>query len=276
MRKYLILCAAIPALMGASALAAELPVKMPLKAPPPPPPPVYDWSGFYVAGSLGWAEQSFNWGYTPFPGLAPFSLKTDQPGAAGVHAGLQWQWGWLVLGGEVAAIEPTVDDFSLAQAGALNPGSSVCTGNVGELCEAKFGTILTYGGKAGIAWGDTLIYGVGGGASGRVDTRVFDTTAVKAPLPLGQLDSANGTNTGWYAGVGLDYMMLKTQNADMIVGIEWEHIDLGSKLLLSTLDTPPSLVNARTVSAKEDIIWGKLTFKFNWWPGAPTAGGPPF
>jgi len=263
--------------MGASALAAELPVKMPLKAPPPPPPaPVYDWSGFYVAGSLGWAEQRFNWAFTPFPGLASFPLKTDQPGAAGVHAGIQWQWGWLVLGGEVAAIEPTVDDFTLAQAGALNPRSSVCTGVVGDSCEAKFGTILTYGGKLGVAWGDSLIYGEGGGASGRVNTRVFDNTPGAVfnglRLPVGQLDSANGTSTGWYAGVGFDYMMVRMPTADLIVGVEYEHIDLGSKALLSSLD--PSL--DRTVSAKEDIVRGRLTLKFNWWPGSPTPYGAPY
>jgi opacity protein-like surface antigen len=101
-----------------------------------------------------------------------------------------------------------------------------------------------------------------------VDTRLLIPT-------VGQFDTANGTNTSWYAGAGLDYMMLKTQSVDMIVGVEWEHIDLGSKLLLSTADTVQPGVNARAVSAKEDIFWGKLTFKFNNWlplvPGAPYA-----
>jgi hypothetical protein len=42
--------AAIAALIGAPAFAADMAVK----APPPAPAPVYSWTGWYVGGNLGY------------------------------------------------------------------------------------------------------------------------------------------------------------------------------------------------------------------------------
>jgi outer membrane immunogenic protein len=52
MKKLAIAIAAI-ALIGTPAFAAD----MPLKAPPPAPAPVYNWTGFYVGGNVG-----YSWG----------------------------------------------------------------------------------------------------------------------------------------------------------------------------------------------------------------------
>jgi outer membrane immunogenic protein len=46
------------ALIGTPAFAADIARKMPVKAPPPPPPaPVYNWTGWYVGGNVG-----YSWG----------------------------------------------------------------------------------------------------------------------------------------------------------------------------------------------------------------------
>jgi outer membrane immunogenic protein len=50
MNKILLGCAAIVALIGTPALAAD----MPLKAPPPPA-PIASWTGCYVGGEVGGA-----------------------------------------------------------------------------------------------------------------------------------------------------------------------------------------------------------------------------
>jgi opacity protein-like surface antigen len=46
---------------GGSAFAADMPVK----ARPLPPPPVYNWTGFYVGGNIGysWGRSSNDWDF---------------------------------------------------------------------------------------------------------------------------------------------------------------------------------------------------------------------
>jgi len=48
-------------LLGASALASDLPTKAPVNKTPTAPPP-YNWSGFYVGANFGggWASGSLN------------------------------------------------------------------------------------------------------------------------------------------------------------------------------------------------------------------------
>lgn len=66
-------------------------------------------------------------------------------------------------------------------------------------------------------------------------------------------------------------MLAKTRLFDMIAGVEYQHIDLGTNNQLSSLSTPvPFTVGNefnRNISPKEDIVWAKLTVKFN--PFAP-------
>jgi outer membrane immunogenic protein len=54
MRKLATYVVAGAALIAPPASAADMAVKMPMKAPPPPPAPVYSWTGWYVDGNAGW------------------------------------------------------------------------------------------------------------------------------------------------------------------------------------------------------------------------------
>jgi outer membrane immunogenic protein len=58
MKKITLAIAAIAALLGTPALAADMDVK----APTPPPPPARSWTGFYVGlqGGAGWGTTMFN------------------------------------------------------------------------------------------------------------------------------------------------------------------------------------------------------------------------
>src|SRR5262249_19746680 len=53
------------ALIRTTAFAADMAVRMPVKAPPPPPAPVYSWTGFYVGVNVGysWGRSNNNWNY---------------------------------------------------------------------------------------------------------------------------------------------------------------------------------------------------------------------
>jgi outer membrane immunogenic protein len=69
--------AAIAALVGMPAFAADMAVKAP---PSPPPAPVYQWAGFYIGGNVGgtWNDNSVNLvshAVTGFPdGIGPGSF----------------------------------------------------------------------------------------------------------------------------------------------------------------------------------------------------------
>ena len=61
-------------------------------------------------------------------------------------------------------------------------------------------------------------------------------------------------------------MLFRGVLADMIVGAEYQHIDLGTRLHLAPLDgfraCPPG-VNCRNIGATEDIVRARLSLKIN-------------
>ena len=44
-----------------------------------------------------------------------------------------------------------------------------------------------------------------------------------------QFKAAQSRNNGWYAGGGFDYMVHKGPLVDVILGLEYQHFDVGSK-----------------------------------------------
>ena len=226
---------------------------MSLKAAPVP--AAYNWSGFYGGLNAGWAEQDFRWAYTnPAPAncCSPFSTSTD--GAfVGAQGGAQWQWNHIVLGVEAAVIQFAQTNWG-SQSGCISGSSQTC-----QVRQAP--TVVTYGGRLGWAMDKWLVYGTGGGATnGGVDSKLvsgagatFDTTV--APR-----------YKGWYAGVGTEYMLSKGSFADVIVGVEYQHIDLGTQYNASSADnfspSPPG-VNGRSISLKDDLVRFRLSLKTN-------------
>ncbi|MDQ0327356.1 outer membrane immunogenic protein [Rhodopseudomonas julia] len=97
MKKILLASAAV-ALMGGSALAADLPTYEPAPVATPVATPTYNWSGGYVGLQTGWAwsnvDTDFNYGGTTVGG---FDFDSDG-WTAGVAAGWDYQWNWAVLG----------------------------------------------------------------------------------------------------------------------------------------------------------------------------------
>jgi outer membrane immunogenic protein len=93
MKKLLIAGAALAALIGTPALAAD----MALKAPPAPIAPMYSWAGFYlgVEGGGGWAKsrQTDTFGVTS-------GDYNQSGGLAGGTIGYNWQVNNFVFGGE--------------------------------------------------------------------------------------------------------------------------------------------------------------------------------
>src|SRR5215510_9179955 len=248
MHKFLIGIASA-AFLTAPALAADLPVKA------QPAPEVFSWSGFYIGVAGGWRHNLVDWDYTnPSPAtLAPFTNGNDN-GSLAFISGAQRQFGLIVLGFE------TSTDISLGRGfGGTAGGAAVgpCTAGA-QVCQSRVGAIFTFGGKAGLAWNNFMFYGTGGFARGRIDT---------------QLQNANGTlvdqtgryHNGWYAGGGIDYMVWQRAGTAILLGVEYQRVDLRTeehRSLFNNFGPCPPGVDCRNISATVDTIRARLTVKY--------------
>jgi outer membrane immunogenic protein len=260
MKQIVIALAAIASLVGAQALAADMEVK----APPAPAAATASWTGLYLDAEAGWEQTTNTWNYfaSTLPGIAasPFTASVSN-GVLGGHIGYQQQFGWIVAGAEVGAFTPFNTKFATSTPTPA-PGAPPCSFGTGAQCQVTVGSVTTAGGKIGLAWQDWLIYGVGGSAfnAGVASQVIF------AGLPIETSSSA--TAKGYYVGGGLDYLLLKTTFGDLIGGIEYQHIDLGNVLVLSSSNgflacAPGPNCAQRNIGTREDVVWGKLTVKFN-------------
>lgn len=259
MHKTLAWLAILSAIPVAVASAADMPVKAPLM--PLAPAAAADWTGLYLDVDGGWQKESYNWFY-PAPGLGfPAFHLSSSGGVLGGHVGYQQQFNWLVVGVEAGISAPTNGRAAISSPTAV-AFTPPCGFAVGTTCQVNAGDVSTLGGKLGVAWQDWLVYGVGGVARGAVG----NTQTILASGAVD--DSTNGQNhTGWYAGAGLDFMTVKTQLVDLILGVEYEHIDLGTVQECQQFGGAtfcfPAVSGERNIGTKEDIVWGKLTLKFN-------------
>jgi outer membrane immunogenic protein len=227
---------------------------MPLKAAAPVVAPEYNWSGFYAGVNGGWSEERFNWAYTnPSPAncCAPFSASANNA-IFGGHVGAQWQWNHVVLGVEGGYIQ-FADSNWASHAGCIGGGTQVC-----QVMQSP--TILTLGGRLGWAWDKWLFYGSGGAAEGGVSSNLVNASGAI-------FDTTKGPNyRGWYAGFGSEYLLSKGSFVDVLVGLEYQHIDLGTRFNASSADgfvaSPPG-VNGRNITVKDDLVRVRLSLKIN-------------
>jgi outer membrane immunogenic protein len=209
---------AMAALMGTPALAAD----MALKAPPPAPSPAYDWSGFYIGANGGWERQRHTWAFDP-----PLVGATDQSwtahsatGTFGGQVGIQKAWNHLVLGAEYAT---SVDANEHAWDNHICPNPILyCRTRIGQIQTA--GPRLGYAGQSNVPLiGDWLLYATGGWARGSVQTR-GEFIATGAPSG----DETIREQRGWYAGVGAEAILAKGTFFDLVGGVEYQHVNLGT------------------------------------------------
>jgi outer membrane immunogenic protein len=257
MRKFIVCCAMLAGL-GSSALAADLPVKAPPMAPPPP----FDWGGLYAGFGLSWFESHNRWQYTnpgP-PTLTPFT-DTQDNFAWGIQGGAQWQFSQIVLG-----IEASYNNPASSFKGATSNGTatSVCTANLGQTCQMRMSSVSTVGGRAGWAMADWLFFGEGGWAAGTIESQLAQTTGNALFDTTHNSDYRNG----WYAGGGVNYAVYKSPLMDVIIGVDYRHIDLRSHFQPSSADaflgSPPGL-NGRNVGGTADQVRFTVDLKTNGW-----------
>jgi outer membrane immunogenic protein len=251
-------------LVVAAPFGAAMAADMPLKAPPIV--AEYNWTGMYAGLNAGWLRNDFDWRYTnpaPVTCCAPFSASVTD-GIAGVHGGIQWQWSHIVFGVEVAG--DALAQSSWASGGNWATGAGcVAPNSLTTACQARIPGFMTAGGRLGWAWGDWLVFGSGGWAITDVKTRLVNPAPGGLPGQV-TFDHSGARHDGWYVGFGVEHVVYKGSWADLIIGAEYQHLDFGSQLELSSLDgfapCPPG-VNCRVVSATDDIVRVRVTAKIN-------------
>jgi outer membrane immunogenic protein len=224
----------------------------------PPIAPAYNWSGVYFGGSLGGGWQNMDWRYTN-PGVAdcckPFSA-TDGDGVYGAHVGAQIQFGNIVAGGELGGIWRFDDDFS---------SKTGCIAGTFQTCETKIRDgILTVGPRLGWAANNWLFFTTGGYAEGTVVSRLVEPNRTV-------FDWTSKDEDGWFVGGGIEYALAK----NVILGVEYQHVDFGTTFHPSSADGFVAGPNGRDIGASEDIVRARLSFKFGGDCCAPPPLAPP-
>jgi opacity protein-like surface antigen len=274
--RNLIACAAFAV---GPAPAADMPVKA-----KPPVAVSYDWSGFYVGAGLGeaWTEKHRFMPNLPQVGIPPTTFVSN--GSDGVyefHAGLQHQWGQWILGAEASYIAGFKGMASSVSVSPPEPFTKLAaTTNVTEL--------VMVGPRLGVSWGPLMAYGTGGYAAARLNGSYScaDTGIPVLPGPgacsavfgpVRNFDFGGVTwNGGWYLGGGFDFMAYHSSVGAIILGGEYRHFQVDSKLAFTctvALCGPTSHQNFFQ-DARGDIVLARLTIKTNGWGwGAPMMPG---
>lgn len=155
-----------------------------------------NWKGFYVGAHAGYAwgdattrDDAADWGAEP-KWIGPFDYDVD--GAfGGATAGVNWQYGALVLGLE--ADLGYMDLTGSQRIESSNPAAH-------QTLEVDGGWYALLGGRAGFAFGKTLVYGKGGYVW-------LDTEATQTTTNPGFVTHGTDAHTGWAYGGGIEHAL---------------------------------------------------------------------
>jgi high affinity Mn2+ porin len=185
--------------LGSPALAADMALKAPAyKA-------VYDWSGFYLGGHVGYGDGSLGPGTNPLPEQAAFFPHTVTGLIGGYQAGYNRQFSNnVVLGIEADASFSSPVDLP-------------------RRAPATFNTTIDYTGtlrgRAGYSFGAWMPYLTGGFAWGHSHININDGGREI-------LSSPGQYHTGWTVGAGAEFALSGNWSAKL----EYDYIDLSRRM----------------------------------------------
>ena len=148
---------------------------------------IYDWTGFYLGGHVGFA-----------------STDGDSGFIGGGQAGFNYQAGPWVFGVEGQISATSIKD----SAGGVISVNGVPMGTFGA--QGSLDWISTFAGRAGYAFDRWLVYGKLGAAWAHGSASAFVAT------PAGNVSiSTNDTVSGWMLGVGTEYAFQNNWSAKL-------------------------------------------------------------
>jgi opacity protein-like surface antigen len=208
----------------------------------------YNWGGVYLGVQAGWMGTSDIGGPFVIP-AAPgnsFFAKGEDTGIVGAHAGIQHQFGGVIVGLEAAFIG-TLNNGYASSAGLGNAPPIGCNAATTFNCQARVSDIARFGGRLGWGFGNWMAYGGAGVAYTETTTRAL-TIATGAPT-----SSISSVLPGWYAGGGFEYGV----TGNVTVGLEYTHYEFDK----TGFDDHVTPGNSRRVSFDADSVTARLTFK---------------
>jgi outer membrane immunogenic protein len=235
MKKILLTGIALAALGCGSALAADLPARVPVKAPAPVMSYGYNWSGFYIGGhgGGGWSDRCFT-----FAGAAEGCHDADG-WLAGGQVGFNWQTGQFVFGLEFSGSWADIN------------GSHTSLGFAPDAYHSDVNSILMLTGRVGMAFDRMLLYVTGGGAW--VRNEIGYTTG-------GFTESVDQNRTGWTIGGGIEWGFAPNWS----LAAQYNFIDLGDNNIVF-----PVLAFTATADQEMHLATVRLNYRFG--GGAPVA-----
>jgi outer membrane immunogenic protein len=262
----LLAATALTTLAVSAASAADLPMR---SAPPAPAPvfsavPVFTWSGFYVGVNAGYGWQDNNNGNSVFvpagtiagtgAGTITYGDDNGEGFVGGGQIGYNAQFGAFVVGVEA--------DLQFADLGgnngtALVPAAYTAAGFIPAGTAGGIDWFGTVRARAGVAFGQALIYATGGFAYGGADEDDDEFGLV----------NSDDVRTGWVLGAGVEYAF----TSNLTAGIEGLWVSLDQDNNGTFIGTVPA-AGGRTpvfVAGRDDddqgdffVARAKLNFKF--------------
>jgi high affinity Mn2+ porin len=225
MKKLLIAGASLLAfIVGQLSAVCAADVALPTKAPPPPAPTVYDWTGFYLGGHLGYAAGSSRWATSGATGSFSVYQGFDAFKDTGSYfAGLQAGYNFLlpnrvVIGAELDGLFPSFPN----KAGVSIGGNSALSSSFGaETYQENMLSSGTVRGRLGYAPGDWLFYATGGFAW------TYNRLTL-TQLANGMTDMPFLWRFGWAAGGGVEAAIAPHWTARL----EYLFTDYGAKSVM--------------------------------------------
>jgi outer membrane immunogenic protein len=229
-----IIAAASTVVFAPVASAADMPVKAPPRVSAPP--PVYNWTGFYVGGHVGYL-----WGRTHVEeeGTVVEDGAPTNGVIGGALAGYNWQYNQFVFGLE--------GDFGWTNAKGTGTAQQTTTITTQAPNKYDFDWTGHVRGRVGYA-ADRWLFFVAGGlaiADFNFHEGAITTTTVVVPPP-------GGTYVGWSIGGGIEYAI--TQN--LLGRVEYLYDHFGHKDYVGSDGDP------YRVSLTGSTVRGALAWKF--------------
>jgi outer membrane immunogenic protein len=256
--------AAIASLLTTSALAADLAPRAYTKAPPPLV-AVYDWTGFYIGGNVGysWGRSSTTQAFSDSVTGTVLSAAPTKFDLNGVIGGGQIGYNWQLPSPWLIGLEADLQGSGIkgSDSQTRSPAFFDATSTGVTKSIDWFGTVR---GRVGfLVTPQWLLYGTGGLAYGETKSSFTTTDLAFGCIPNATLcanGASSGIRAGWTAGAGAEAMLAPNWS----VKVEYLYVDLGGRSMNIPAFTLPAIVFSASTPFREQIARVGLNYHFDW------------